>query len=73
MTHLIREVRPFWANALRCSKTLPAFLVRTSSLRCARCQANALRCSKTLSAFLSGRRYALLQAYAPIALSFGAV
>jgi len=40
------------ANALRCSKTLPAFLIRTSSLRCARYRANALRCSKTLPAFL---------------------
>ena len=25
-THLIPEVRPYRANALRCSKTLPAFL-----------------------------------------------
>ena len=55
------------ANALRCSKTLPAFLVRTSSLRCARSRANALRCSKTLPAFLSVARDALLQAYAPFA------
>ncbi len=41
--------------------------LRTSSLRCARSRANALRCSKTLPAFLSGRRDALLQAYAPFA------
>jgi len=26
ITHLIPEVRPYRANALRCSKTLPAFL-----------------------------------------------
>ncbi|WP_414693976.1 type III-B CRISPR module-associated Cmr3 family protein [Pantoea agglomerans] len=47
-----KSLKPSPANALRCSKTLPAFLVRTSSLRCAHSWANALRCSKTLPAFL---------------------
>jgi len=56
ITHLIPEVRPKRANALRCSKTLPAVISTHLFPEVRRKQANALRCSKTLPAFFHGLR-----------------